>query len=449
MNGPIRAGTGCMTITPPLGTPMAGYFAPRYADDVLDDLRAQALALEGDDSAAIVVACDLISLDAAVTDHIRDEISRQTGVPREAVVIACTHTHTGPTTGMPWADWHNDKYLALLPELIASAGVMACRHREPATVSVAAGSAPHLVFNRRFHMKDGTVRTNPGVLNPDIVRPAGPTDPGVRVLRVNSPDGALLAVVVNYALHLDTHGGSAVSADFPYFLRETVRAELQSDVPTLFLNGTCGDINHIDVTREPVKGRENARRIGTSLAYEVLRVLPEAKPVAQPAVLRAASRRLTCGVRLPSEEEQKHAREVLGENWRDLDSCYVEVKDAQGQTRRVLNTERHHLRESLLLVDSGVRELRVELSALRLGNVGLAGIPGEVFVELGLAIQAASPFDPTLVVELANGSAGYIATRKAYDEGGYEVTLRRWACIEPGAGERIVEESVALLQGLG
>jgi len=451
----LAAGTASMVITPPLGTPMSGYFEARYSEGVLDDLLAQALALEAQDGAAIMIACDLVGLNAELCDQIRAAVAQETGVPREGVLIACTHTHTGPTTSTLWYDQENDEYLALLPELIASAGVMAWRSRQPARLSWVTGSAPHLAFNRRFRMKDGTVHTNPGVQNPDIVEPVGPTDPGLRILRVDDVAANPLALVVNYALHLDTHGGSRISADFPHFLRQTLAGALAPPLKTLFLNGTCGDINHIDVhaPREvPASGRPVTQRIGTSLAAEVLRVLPVAQLIEQPFI-KHLSHKLTCGIRMPTEEQCREARQALGDNWHSLDSCYVEVGEGD-RKRRVMSIERHALRELLFMAGAGKREMEVELAALRLGPVGLVGIPGEVFVKLGLAIQEqarggpSGPLEMTMPVELVNGSVGYIPTREAYDQGSYEVTLRRSACIAPGSGEAIVEACTAMLADL-
>ncbi|MFQ6133452.1 MAG: hypothetical protein ACE5R4_15525, partial [Armatimonadota bacterium] len=433
----LAAGTGSMVITPPLGTPMSGYFHTRYSEGVLDDLLAQALALEAEDGAAIIISCDLIALGAAACDEIRAEVSRETGVPREGILIACTHTHTGPVTQVLWYGERNQEYLEVLPELIASAGIMAWRGRQPAAASWTVGSAPHLAFNRRFRMKDGSVRTNPGVLNPDIVEPVAPIDPGVRILRIDDVAGRPLALVVNYALHLDTHGGSKISADFPYFLRQTLAGALSPPPTTLFLNGTCGDINHIDVKAPRESGRQVTQRIGTSLAAEVLRALPRATPIEQP-LINYLSRKMTFPIRVPTEAALARAREALGENWRSIGSCYVEVERGDRKVRR-LDVDRHVMREALFIAEMERKELEVELGAMRIGPLGLATIPGEVFVKLGLAIQEQSPFDPTMVAELVNGTVGYIATREAYDQGSYEVTLRRSACIAPGAGESIVE----------
>ena len=118
-----------------------------------------------------------------------------------------------------------------------------------------------LSFNRRFHMKDGTVRFNPGLLNPDIVRAAGPIDPGVGMVFFREASGkGALAGLVNFALHLDTTGGTLYAADYPYFMEQNLREKFGKDFTLLFGTGTCGDINHFDVTTKDRLKPESHRR---------------------------------------------------------------------------------------------------------------------------------------------------------------------------------------------
>src|SRR5262249_12721322 len=125
-----------------------------------------------------------------------------------------------------------------------------------------------LSFNRRFHMRDGSVRFNPGKLNPDIVRPAGPVDPAVGIVLLDSSaNGRSRAALTVFSLHLDTVGGTEYSADYPFYVERHLCQDLGNDFVSLFGNGTCGDINHIDVTNSlPQKGQEEAGRIGAALA---------------------------------------------------------------------------------------------------------------------------------------------------------------------------------------
>src|SRR5204863_7241526 len=94
----------------------------------------------------------------------------------------------------------------------------------PAKLEVGIAKQENLTFNRRYWMKDGKVRFNPGQLNPNIVRPAGPTDSAVGILLARKPDSDKpFAGVTVFAMHCDTVGGSKYSADYPFFLQETLR----------------------------------------------------------------------------------------------------------------------------------------------------------------------------------------------------------------------------------
>src|SRR5438105_2563861 len=129
-------------------------------------------------------------------------------------------------------------------------------------------------------MKDGTVGWNPGKLNPNIVKPAGPIDPEVKVIWFESTAGKPIAAYVNFANHLDTVGGARFSADFPYTLSKQLAEWKGPEFVTLFANGCCGNINHVDVNwTDPQHGNEEAARIGTILAADVLRISRNIKPL--------------------------------------------------------------------------------------------------------------------------------------------------------------------------
>jgi hypothetical protein len=220
----LRAGAAAVKITPPVGIPMAGYYSLRPAEAVHDDLFARALALESDGAKAAIVSLDVIHVPRQVVEAAREEIARDPGIPAEAVMISATHDHTGPVLsgrGGVIEELYGGttepcrKYTAELPGKIAEAVRAAWAARVPAAVSAGAGHEASLMFNRRYHMKDGTVAWNPGKMNPNIVRPAGPIDPEVPVVCFADEKKRPVAVCVNYAVHLDNIGGPEISADVP------------------------------------------------------------------------------------------------------------------------------------------------------------------------------------------------------------------------------------------
>lgn len=428
------AGAAQTVITPPQGTPMAGYYSPRASAGVHDDLYAKALVLRQGKTSLALVVCDVIHMPAPVAARARQLIRSRTGIPENHVMISATHAHTGPV--IPGATARLDfrgkdaelarAYSESLPGKIAEAVANAQSALKPARIGSASGHEPSLTFNRRFHMADGTVGWNPGKLNPKIVKPAGPIDPEVGVVSVESADGTPLATLVNYALHLDTVGGLEISADYPYTLARTVAARRPG--LTIFTIGCAGNLNHIDVkSASPQKGHGEAARIGSALGAEVIRTISRLE-VAAPR-LAAVSTTVALRPAVHDPSEVAWARQTSATYGQTKPAPFLELVKAF----RILDVE---------ALAGG--PLPAEVQVMRLNeDTALVMLPGEIFTELGLAIKQASPFKRTFVVELANGSIGYVPDRKAYGEGNYEAVSARCA---PGSGEKLVETALSMLQ---
>ncbi len=435
----LRVGTGSVEITPPKGAPMAGYYYNRTADGVHDALLAKALVLEKDGEKAAMVACDIAMLPRPIIEQARGYIEQQTGIPAARVMISATHAHTGPVVLSERSRGTLEgemleiarQYAASLPRMIADAAAKANANLRPARVSGAVGSEPSLTFNRRFHMKDGTVGWNPGKLNPNILRPAGPIDPAVPIFYFDTPDGKPVATYVNYALHLDTVGGTYYSADYPYTLSKLLGEVKGPEMLTLFTIGCAGNLNHIDVsTRDPQKGNGEAARIGTVLAGAVLKSLKRVEP-AEAGRLAVRSEMLNLPLAEIRPGDLDWARKVTPLYGKPNAAPFMDLVRA------------------FKITDVAARDgkpLEAEVQVIALGrDVAWVGLPGEIFTELGMAIKRASPFRFTAVAELANGSIGYVPDRKAYPEGAYEAVSARCA---PGGGEMLVEAATRLLVSL-
>jgi hypothetical protein len=430
---PLQAGRAQVVITPPLGVSMAGYYHDRRADDVLDDLHAKALVLSDQATSAALVVCDLIGLKREMTSRIRTQVAQRTGIPDANVLICCTHTHTGPITSS-WAeaDIHPDQaYLDVLARHVADAVQLAYQHRHPAALYVGRGHVEGIGSNRRLWMRDGTLRTNPPFQSPEIVRPAGPIDPELGIWMVRDADDVPLAMVNTYALHPDQVGGTALCADYGGAEARLLQQLLGPQCTILCPNGTCGDINHFDFDKPAAynRGPHVHMRSGHALAGEAIVQLPNLQ-LAGAGPVRAGSRTIEAVLRVPTEEEVAWAKEAVAGEMHGFDAGGLAVVKAH----RILRL--HH---------SGQAAIPVEISALVVGDSALVGLPGEIFVELGLEIKARSPFGYTTVAELCNDAIGYVPTRKAYDEGGYESTSSPLA---PGTGEQMVEAALALLSDL-
>ncbi len=438
----LSVGAAAVDITPPKGWRMAGYFNERINTGTHDPLAARAIVFAQGDIRAALVFCDLIGIPLRVSSDARRLAGEKTGIPAANIAILATHTHTGPLFFGPLREHFHQTaiaregrdprepidYSAALVDRIADVVARAQGAARPAEIDVGtAQQSPPLSFNRRYRMKDGSVRFNPGPQNPGIVGPAGPIDPDVGVLLFR--DAARkrpFACLTVFALHLDTTGGTEYSADYPFYLQETLRASLGGEVLSLFGTGTCGDINHINVNR---KDQLTAKQIGTALGETVLAMIPKLRPI-QAGSLASARATVEAALHPYTPEQEAEAAKNIAQVGtgrvpflKEAEACRImDLKARQGPT------------------------VTLEVQAVRLSrDVAIVALPSEIFVELGLAIKAASPFRTTFVIELANDGIGYIPTKKAFTEGSYEVVNSR---VRSGTGEKLVDAALTALRKL-
>jgi sugar phosphate isomerase/epimerase len=438
----LTAGVAVADITPPVGYRMSGYFRERLSTGTSNPLCAKAVVIRQGRESAAMVSCDIIGISPEVSSRARKLAAKKTGIPASNILLAATHSHTGPLYfGALRKHFHHRAmaasgsdpyekvdYSSRLVRRIVKAITQADAAAKPVRLEAGTVEQKGLSFNRRFHMKNGTVRFNPGVLNPDIVRVAGPIDPEVGIVFFRETDtDRNVAAMVNFALHLDTVGGTKYAADYPFYVEQSLRKKYGKDLVLLYGTGTCGDINHIDVTK---KERLKTDYIGTTLGETVCSKAESLKSITEPAL---TVRRAIVDVPLQHYGPEKiaWARESI-EKVGKRELSFLEQVEAY----KILAIE---MRQN--------RTIPLEVQVFRLSrDVAVVGLPGEVFVDLGLAIKRASPFATTLVIELCQDAPGYIPTKKAFAEGSYETVNSR---IAPGGGEEMAEAAIRLLKELG
>jgi hypothetical protein len=434
----FRAGFGRTDITPALGTPMPGYYGKRLVSGVLDPLEASALAVSDGSNTAVVVAMDTISTDCRATKAIADAVTAATGIPAEALFLHSSHTHTGGSTryavnaaaGVSEADLPAvDAYTKLLASRVAEAVKAAVADLAPAEIAVGRTTLERHAFIRRYLMKDGSTRTNPGTRNPEVDSPIGEPDTMLQVVRFKRAAPKKEITVVNFQNHPDVIGGSKASADWPGFARRTVEAAIDR-TRCIFVNGAQGDTNHLIWKARPgeseadiydpenkgyaYKRYENSRNMGMMVAGAAVSVWGRCEPVAAGEVKYGIAK-----VRVPSNrpkpEEMEQARR------------YLAAHNA-GRKHEIPATSMAYT----TIVAGAARKVRLEhgpdffdlpVSALAIGrSVAFAGFPGEPFTEIGVKVKAGSPFRTTIVGCTTNGSFGYFPVSSAFAEGGYEAS---------------------------
>jgi hypothetical protein len=442
-DAPLRVAYEEADITPPLGGSMPGYFRDRQATGVLDPLKSKVVYLGQGEQSVALVACDLIGMGAPIIGQIRKAVSQAMKTPPRHIWIHCSHTHTGGLVPRGdgftsdaekiypgfYAGRVDEKWVRQLVERTAGAIVRAAgRAAAEKQLTLHTGRETSVAHYRRYVMKDGTVRTNPGRNNPNVVRPAGQIDARVHVLRFATNN----VLIVIYGVHPDCVSGTRYSADYPHHLTEVLRHSLGADWRVLFLNACCGNINHIDVNNAKQRsGPEESRRIGERLALAALEALKKGQNLAT-SPLRVHSREVTCRLRRPPAADVKAAEELLRQHEKNPKINPFGFNELYAPA-------------ALVLARTKDTEHRAEIGGLRLGSFGLATMPGEIFVELGQEVEEASPFRPTRTIGLTNGAMGYIPTRRGYAEGGYEAGYRS-ARYEPDNGHRWAQTAIELLK---
>jgi len=444
----IRVGAAAVDFTPQPGLPLMGNFRGDYAArGVHDLLTAKAVVLaDAHGGKAALLAVDVCMLDRENVSLMRRVIGSECDVPAENVLIHATHTHSAPAAsgrlGMEEeiAPYRGDIDAFLVKA--ASAVSEADRALADAALGVGYALEDRVAFNRRLRRRDGTTQMNWEALqarfDPDKIAGAwGPTDPQVTCLVVEQ-EGRPAAAVVNFALHPAILAGDnwLYSADYPCYLAEGLSRTVDERFTCLFLNGCCGDVNHVDY-RDPLQGRGYgmAQRVGYMLAAAAHEAIRRRAPLAGDRI--SVSREKVTLRRLKiSRDERRRCEQVLDE---------ARKHPPQGQVDGV--PDAYYAKLRLGMFDRQDRPDQAEVMVIRVGEAAVVGLPGEPFCELGLQIKRGSPARHTLVAGLSNDAVGYLPSMEAFRQGGYETTPGS-TFYEPGAGELVVESASSQLDRL-
>ena len=453
----LLAGFGRLDVTPPLGIPIVGYYKPRFAEGVLDELEVNALALAVEDKKVVLLSVDNCGFSETVANSYRDHICEVTGLPADCVFLHATHTHTGPSTCPTYdkdlvllADYENHpllpEYFYYLRRKLADAALLALKDLKPAKMGWAVGNAPKVAFVRRFRMKDGKVRTNPGVGNPDILHPIGDVDERVNVLRFDREGDTI--VLANFGNHPDAVGDSLISGDWPTLFRHRLEKSLDN-VKSIFFNGAQGDVNHVNVNAkggdfndtfhdfdDVDRGYGHARHMGNVVAAAVLQVFDKVNYTDVDS-LKTLEKTIDIPSSMPTPEEAKQAH--------ILNDLHMAGKDDEIPFEGMELTTVVAEAARMVRLEHGPKSFPMNFIGVAVGNVALFGIPGEPFTGVGRGLKEAEGWDLVLPCCLTNGCRGYFPMIDAYQEGGYEA---RSSSFKAGAAELIVKEGCELLDEL-
>jgi len=432
----FRAGAATSNITPELGSSINGGFQDGTATVIHDELNARCLALDDGKTKLVFVVADSCVIGRGIFDEAKKMVNEATGLPMENMMMSATHSHSCGTLQAVGQSEPSPIYQRFVARRIADGVRRALNNLAPAKIGHGSASVPDQVFNRRWKMKAGSilptplgfttdqVKTNPGIKNPNLVEPAGPTDPEVSFISVQSADGKPLALLANYSLHyVGGVGPGHISAD--YFGAFAVKiGQLLGAGPEfvgIMSNGTSGDINNFDFRgsqeKQPPYGR--IQIVANDVAQAVAAAVKTVKHT-DTVPLAVAQKEITLALRIPTQDEVEKAREVM---------------KTSKLAPRMETMEQVYARETVLLSDFP-KEISAPLQIMKIGNLHISAIPAEVFVEIGLDLK--KRHSPTFTVSLANAYHGYLPTPEHHALGGYETWRARSSCLEVDASTKIL-----------
>lgn len=408
---------------------------------ILDPIHVKAVVMRQGEEQIALVECDITGVSNDVTSSARKIASLNTGIPYSNICVAATHTHmASPSKDIKTA--------------VIQAISMAHTNLKPVKLKSALGQQFNVSFNRRYFMKDGTVVFNPMFLNPDIVKPAGPIDPEIGIVMFyDNKNNKPLSALINFALHLDIvkeYGAvyqqkgagsrNSVSADYPYWIETSLKKDFGNSFNSIFFTGCCGNINHWDFSKPgPQSGHKTkSKEVGDSLYSAMKRVLPEATE----EIPSLASR--TRIINIPLQSYSKGDLEWA----KNIHNLSLSGKSEEPSERKQFldNVKRRRILWLDEQKQKGIVSLPIDVQVFRLSNnTAIVTLPGEMFVEYGLTIKNFSPFENTIIVELANNLVSYVPNKKAFSQGGYEVENSR---LSLGGGEILAEAAIQMLKEL-
>jgi len=413
----LQAGLGITTITPPIGVEMSGYgyYLNRRCDGVMTDLYSKALVLDDGDTRVAIVANDIIGVDRDITSRTRALVEANTGIPPGNVLLACSHTHSGPATIFLRGCGEVDQpYVEMLIRLMASAVIMANSALEPVTMRVGSGHLENMSHNR--------------------VVQDGPVDPEVGVVSFYWENGQPFAVLTNFSCHAVTLGGGnkKISPDFCGVTANIIESVFPG-AKMLFLQGSCGDVNP--------RMRGGTEPTGTLLAGEVLKTLVTSDEV-ENVTLSAVSKDIGLPLVPPDISEVRRTLEV---NKAKLESGNVQGGELI-EARFLTDWAESMLKK---LSNEPETKLTTEIQVIKLGNIALACNPSELFTEFALKIKQRSNMK-TFNVGYANDFVGYIPDRGDFERKGYAAARVPLICdnfpFAVDVGDVLVEEMISLIQ---
>ncbi len=437
----MQAGFSRVDITPELGAPIEGNFrADNLSQGVYQRIYSHSACFSKGNNYCTLTSLEVCGISGRQVREIRERVSRHTPLNPDSILIAATHTHSGPVTGILPSGNADRQFPERLVNQVSDSIIDAYHQMEPVEVYFGKGEDHNLSHNRRLWTKDGKLRMNWEKIDPALLKgEAGPIDPEILVLSCRDLRGKVKGILINFTLHPAILAGdnNLISGDFVGFTWRELAGRYYEDKPEIiFFNGAEGNINHIDpYSPDRKRGFEEAGRIGRLLAEDVSRIMAQSKKI-EAGRLNFLRQEIALKRRKISQDKIHWAKDILA-GW---DGKPLSLVDGF--------PDEAYAQATLTLASLQEEPVRTEVRIIQIGLVKLTTLPGEFFVEYGLKIKQMAGRTKTMVIGLANDYIGYVPTRRAFEEGGYEVTLGYQSYLDENTGEVILKEMEKLFSEL-
>lgn len=436
-SGSINIGTAVRVINPEVGSWVQGAGVPRRATEIRDDLEANAVYLKNGETELLFVSCDLVGVEPDYNTQLIEAMGVAAGIPVRNILIACTHTHGGPSLVktnylMPLDTAYMERLKVWMVEL-AKEAVESAR---PGKIGWAKDEV-QIGHNRRLTWADGTHSMGGDSKREDFTGLEGPDDPQHLAMFFKDLEDNLIAIAYHNTTHPTIFYADGIySADFPGGVRKSFRNHFREDLPVLYFNGAQGDIR-IENSLDPLKetDEEKLSRISKMLFDKTMEMYEGYIDYDESPILKHAYSDLKVGVRLPSTETLIESKEILER----IDAG----EDIRGM-KMIMAFGSVHLQETF--GDNPFDILPVH--GVRIGDLAIVTESCELFCQFGLDIKHRSPVPNTIVIGLTDGLNGYCPTVYGLMGGGYSGAPISWTRLEPHAGYKIVETASQLLNSL-
>ncbi len=417
----IICGAKQIDITPPIGVPLAGYGARlKRSEGIHDSLNAQLIYLRDSSNEILLVGLDLVAIDADFTTQTRARINQELGIPQTSILVACTHTHSGPdgyANAFPREMLNiNESLRQNTIEKIVGAACWVKASAHQATLSIGSERITGIGLNRNDPKKK--------------------TDDELTLVRIDVEDKPL-AVLVNYACHPTVMGADnlQISADLPGAARKFFQIHYPTAI-LMFLNGAAGDVSTRFMRR--TQGLEELERFGLILFGAIIALMQKTQTIHSDRI-GSACFPISLPIRdFPSEKEAKETLAVYEEEYSVLKKASVQ----QGELRKAetkIQGARIQARFAGLLKET--KTVKSEIQVIQLGNLFMVTIPGEPFAGISLAIKESFPHNPVFVIGYANDYMGYFPVGE--QEQTYETLKSPWIS---NIGDFLIKKCTSFIQ---